>query len=78
MTEHIRVRWNATGHHSTIPAHRFDSERHTKLKSDAVDRNGVPLPPKYKTNLPSGKGAPKGGGARTDAGDSPSGVGADG
>lgn len=51
MTEHIRVRWNATGHHSTIPAHRFDSERHTKLKSDAVDRNGVPLPPKYKTSV---------------------------
>lgn len=51
MTDYVRVRWAATGHHSTIPAHRYDAERHTKLKSPAVDRNGVPIPPKYKTSV---------------------------
>lgn len=48
MPEYVRVRWRETGHHSTIAAHRFDPERHSKLKSPAVDRNGEPIPPKYK------------------------------
>ena len=49
MAEYVRVRWKATGHQSSIPIHRFDAERHTNLKRPAVDRNGEPLPPKYKT-----------------------------
>ena len=46
--ELVRVRDKATGHHYSIPAASFDAERHAALKSDAVDANGYPLPPKYR------------------------------
>lgn len=46
--ELVRVRDKATGHHYSIPAAAFDTERHAPLKSDAVDVNGYPLPPKYR------------------------------
>ena len=43
-----RVRDKATGHHYTIRADGFDADKHAPLKSDAVDRNGYPLPPKFR------------------------------
>ena len=43
-----RVRDKATGHHYTIRAAGFDADKHAPLKSDAVDANGYPLPPKYR------------------------------
>ena len=43
-----RVRDKATGHHYTIRAHGFDADKHAPLKSDAVDANGYPLPPKFR------------------------------
>ena len=46
MTEYVRVKWLATGFHSTIPASRFDPEKHKKLTSPAT-RGGRPIPPKY-------------------------------
>ena len=51
MPEYVRVTWKATGHESTIPAHRFDAKRHKKAGKDAVDRHGVPLPPKFHTTV---------------------------
>ena len=43
-----RVRDQATGHHYTIRADGFDADKHAPLKSDAVDANGYPLPPKFR------------------------------
>ena len=50
MTDLIRVRDTATGHHITISAalaERYKS-RYVELKQDATDRDGRPLPPRHK------------------------------
>ena len=44
----VRVRDKATGHHYTLRADGLDADKHAPLKSDAVDANGYPLPPKYR------------------------------
>ena len=46
--ELVRVRDKATVHHITIPAAAYDAEKYAPLKSDAVDVNGYPLPPKFR------------------------------
>lgn len=51
MPDYIRVTSRATGHESTIPAHRFDAKKHKKAGKDAVDRHGDPLPPKFRTTV---------------------------
>lgn len=52
MSDYLRVTWKATGHESSIPASRFDSDRHRELsEKDATDSTGAPLPPKYKTTV---------------------------
>ena len=43
-----RVRDKATGRTYTIRAHGFDADKHEPLEFDAVDRNGYPLPPKFR------------------------------
>lgn len=49
----VRVRDTATGHHITISADLADSDkaRYKQLKSPAVDTNGNPAHPKFKTNI---------------------------
>ncbi|MGI1814170.1 hypothetical protein, partial [Priestia sp. TGN 0903] len=49
----VRVRDTATGHHVTISADLADSDkaRYKRLKSPAVDANGNPAHPKFKTNI---------------------------
>lgn len=49
MTEYLRVKWKATGHESTIPAHRFDGDRHDETEKPAIDGRGEPLPAKHKS-----------------------------
>lgn len=49
----VRVRDTATGHHITITSDLADSDkaRYKPLKSPAVDANGNPAHPKFKTNI---------------------------
>ena len=51
MTNFVRVQDTVTGHHITISASlaKRHGKRYVELKQDAVDRDGHPLPPKYKT-----------------------------
>lgn len=55
MTEYVRVRDTATGHHITVSAALAarHPKRYAALKQDATDMDGKPLPPRYKT-APSG------------------------
>lgn len=50
MTELIRVRDTATGHHITVSAALAarHPKRYIELKQDATDRDGRPLPPRHK------------------------------
>ena len=50
MTEYVRVRDTATGHHITISAALAErhKSRYVELKQDAPDRDGRPLPPRHK------------------------------
>lgn len=59
MTEQIRVKWKSVGHESTIPADRFDGDRHLRLDKPATDVGGNVLPPKFKTTVAksAGKGS---------------------
>lgn len=51
MTKYVRVTWKATGHESSIPRRRLDPAKHRPTSKPAVDRDGVPLPPKYHTTV---------------------------
>lgn len=52
----VRIRQPETGHHITIPRSVFETEQGlTELKQDAVDGNGDPLPPKYRTDKGSAR-----------------------
>lgn len=51
MPEYVRIRDKQTGHQFSIPAHRFDADRHAKTGRDAVDERGEPLPVKYQTTV---------------------------
>lgn len=53
----VRIRQPETGHHVTIPRAVFDATPGlTELKQDALDPNGDPLPPKYRTDKGSARG----------------------
>ena len=58
MSKDIRVTWKATGHESTIPAHRFDADRHDEAEKPAVDRLGKRLPALPRTDK-AGKSKPR-------------------
>ena len=51
--EFIRVADKETGHHVSIPKANYDAnpDLWRELKSDATYANGVPLPPKFKTDV---------------------------
>ena len=49
MSEFVRVKDKATGHEYS--ARRPDLDKVEVLDKPAVDRNGRPLPPKYKTSV---------------------------
>ena len=49
----VRVTDKASGHQYTIPERLFDPEKHKKTGKPALGPDGLPAPPKYKTNLPA-------------------------
>lgn len=53
MPEFIRLRNDATGAEFTVPADIELGDDVTVIDKDATNREGVPLPPKYKTSLRS-------------------------
>lgn len=55
MPEYVRVKDKSTGHHYSVIASAFDDSAMTKLKQDAVNTAGEPLPPEFHT--PSGQSA---------------------
>lgn len=59
MTEFVRVRDKATGHHYSMPVSGFDPDEVAELKQAATDSAGDPLPPKYKTTADESAGGEK-------------------
>lgn len=50
MTNWIRIRWNDSGTEQSIPEPVvLDKDAYTVLKDDALDHNGRPVPPKFKS-----------------------------
>lgn len=51
MVEFVRVVDPETGHHISVPRDRQEQFKLDILNEDAVNANGFPLPPKYKTTV---------------------------